>query len=173
MGALSRFQQGIRALTAWARPVDMALVESVLSPAEVALFRRLRRSEQLHSIRVLRAVMAAGETTPALLVAALLHDVGKTVAPFTLPDRVLVVLARKFMPQAFTRWGQDAEPRGWRRPFAISLRHPEWSAEMLAAAGSDPLAVALARRHADPLADPPHDETERLLAVLRAADDAN
>lgn len=173
MGAVGRFRQGIRALTAWSHPVDLPLVERMLSPAEVTLFKRLRRSEQLHSIRVLRAVMAAGETTPALFVAALLHDVGKTVGPFTLPERVLVVLVRKFMPETFYRWGTEAEPRGWRRPFAISIRHPLWSAEMLAAAGSEPLAVELARRHADPLPPTPQDETERLLTVLRAADDAN
>ena len=173
MSAIGRLRQGLRALTAWGRPVDFLLAESVLSPAEMALFRRLRRSEQLHSLRVLRAIQAEGEHDPALLVAALLHDVGKTVAPFTLPDRVIVVLVRKFAPDAFYRWGAQAEPRGWRRPFAISLRHPQWSAEMLAAAGSQPLAVELARRHADPLPAAPRDETERLLLVLRRADDAN
>ncbi len=172
MSAAGRLRQGLRALTAWARPVDFALAAAVLSPAEMALFRRLRRGEQLHSLRVLRAVQAAGETDPALLTAALLHDVGKTVGPFTLPERVLVVLVRKFAPGAFTRWGA-VEPRGWRRPFAISICHPVWSAELLAAAGSSPLAVELARRHADPLPETPRDETERLLAVLRRADDAN
>ncbi|MBN2470157.1 MAG: hypothetical protein JXN59_05470, partial [Anaerolineae bacterium] len=94
MSAAERLRQGLRALTAWSRPVDFARAEAVLSPAEMALFRRLRRSEQLHSLRVLGAVQAAGESNPALLVAALLHDVGKTVGPFTLPERVLVVLAR-------------------------------------------------------------------------------
>lgn len=173
MPALKRFQQGIRALTAPFRPVDFTLAESVLSPAEMALFRRMRRGEQLHSLNVLRTVQAAGETDPALLVAALLHDVGKTVTPFWLPERVIVVLVRRFLPAHYRRWGQDAAPRGWRRPFAISIRHPEWSADMLADAGSNPRAVALVRRHADPVSGPPRDETERLLLILQAADDNN
>jgi hypothetical protein len=170
--ARSRLRQGLRALTAWTRPVDMALARSILSPEEMALFRRMRRSEQLHSLNVLRGVQAGGETDPALLVAALLHDVGKTIAPFTLPERVLVVLVYRFAPALYARWGK-AEPRGWRRPFAISARHPEWSAAMLAGAGSDPRVVELARRHQEPVPNPPHDEIERLLLALQAADDAN
>lgn len=172
MSAATRFRQGIRALTAGTRPVDFALAAAVLSPAEMALFHRLRRSEQLHSLNVLRAVQAAGESDPGLLVAALLHDVGKTVAPFTLPERVLVVLVRQFAPHLYDQWGLG-EPHGWRRAFPISLRHPAWSGDMLEAAGSSPRAVELARRHADPVPDPPRDEVERLLLVLRAADDLN
>ncbi len=169
---MKRLEQGIRALTAWSRPVDMALVEAVLSPTELALFHRLRRSEQLHSLNVLRAVQAAGEHDPDLLVAALLHDVGKTIAPFTLPERVIVVLVKRFAPARFARWGQAA-PQGWRRPFAISLRHPEWSAQMLSGAGSTARAVELARRHQEVLPASPRSEIERLLLILQEADEAN
>lgn len=159
-------------MLAWTRPVDYALAASVLSAEEMALFRRMRRSEQLHSLNVLRALREAGEDDPALLVAALLHDVGKTVAAFTLPERVLVVLVRKFAPAWYARWGQG-EPRGWQKPFAISVRHPEWSAKLLANAGSSDRAVELARRHQDVVPDPPRDETERLLLALQAADNLN
>jgi hypothetical protein len=152
--------------------VDYALASSVLSPDELALFRRMRRSEQLHSLNVLRTVQAAGGTDPALLVAALLHDVGKTVAPFYFLERVLVVLTRKFAPAAYHRWGQ-AEPRGWRRPFAIAVRHPEWSAQLLREAGSSPRCVELALRHQEHVNDPPQNEVERLLLALKVADEAN
>jgi len=167
-----RLRQGVRALTAWIRPVDEALAASVLPPGLLALFYRLRRSEQIHSLRVLRTLRAAGEDDPDLMVAALLHDVGKTIGPFSLPERVLVVLVRKFAPALYSRWGAG-EPRGWTRPFAISLRHPEWSAQMVAAAGGSPRAVALCRRHAEPLTGPPRDDTERLLLALQQADDLN
>ncbi len=169
MPAVARLRQGLRALTAWARPVDTALAEATLTPAEMALFRRLRRGEQLHSLNVLRTLRAAGETDPDLLTAALLHDVGKTVAPFTLPERVLVVLARAVAPGRCEAWGR-AEPRGWKRPFAISRRHPEWSAEMMAAAGCSPRAVTLARRHQEYLTGHPRDDLERLLLALQEAD---
>jgi hypothetical protein len=44
---------------------------------------------------------------------------------------------------------------------------------MLAAAGGSPRAVALVRRHQDPVPDPPGDETDRLLLVLQREDDRN
>lgn len=172
MPALLRLRQGLRALTAWTHPVDEALAASVLPPDLLALFHRLRRAEQLHSLRVLRDLIAAGECDPALLAAALLHDVGKTVGPFSLPERVIVVLVRKAAPTLYARWSRS-EPYGWRRPFAISRRHPEWSAQMAADAGADARTVELCRRHAEALPDPPRGEIERLLAVLQAADDRN
>ena len=178
MTVATRIRQGIRALTAGLRPVDAALAASVLDdPAALALFERLRRGEQIHSLNVLRALQASGEDDPDFLVAALLHDVGKTVAPFTLPERVLVVLVRKLAPALYTRWGQAAPdggpPRDWRRPFAIGRCHPEWSARLMAEAGCTPRAVALARRHQEHLTAPPRDETERLLGILQAADERN
>ena len=177
MTLATRLQQGIRALTAGLRPVDAALAASVLSPAEQALFARLRRSEQIHSLNVLRAIQASGEDDPDLLVAALLHDVGKTLASFILPERVLVVLVRKLAPALYDRWGragpEGGPPRGWRRPFAISQCHPAWSARLMAESGCSPRAVELARRHQEVLSAPPRDETERLLGLLQAADDQN
>ncbi len=172
MSAVTRLRQGLRALTAWTRPVDEALAETVLTEAQLALFRRMRRGERLHSLNVLRTVRAAGHQEHDLLVAALLHDSGKTIAPFYLHERVLVVLARRFLPALYRRWARG-EPRGWTRPFAISARHPEWSAELVAAAGGSARAVELCRRHAEPVAGPPGGETERLLAILQAADDRN
>jgi len=175
----TRFRQGIRALTAWGRPVDLALAASVLTPAQMALFRRLRRGEQIHALHVLRAVRAAGETDPDLAVAALLHDVGKTVATFWFHERVAVVLVRKFLPALYYRLAKDSPadcsrpPRGVSRAFAISLHHAVWSAELLAGAGGSDRAVELCRRHDEYLTAPPRGETERLLLVLQSADNAN
>ncbi len=170
--AMMRLRQGIRALFAWTQPVDDALAAEVLSPPLMALFKQMRRSEQLHSLNVLRTLRAQGHTDPALLTAALIHDVGKTRASYLIWDRVLVVLVKAIAPGAVKRWGLSA-PTGWRRPFAVSVQHPRWSAEMAAQAGADPLAVMLIADHQNHLEYPPQTQAEQLLVQLQTADDAN
>jgi hypothetical protein len=169
---MSRFRQGIRALLSWTRLVNFDQAAKVLSPELLALFRQMRRSEQQHSLNVLRTLQGWGYDDPALLTAALLHDVGKSRAPFYLWDRVLVVLTRAASPALAIRLGRNS-PNGLSRPFAVSLQHPAWSAEMVAAAGADPLVVELIGNHARHLDRPPQNPTEQLLSALQAADDAN
>ncbi len=93
-------------------------------------------------------MIAAGHTDPDLLAAALLHDVGKIRTHFFLPEKVLVVLVKAGAPRLYRRWG-SGPAGGWRRPFAVSVQHPAWGAEMVAAAGGSPLTVELIRRHAE------------------------
>jgi hypothetical protein len=170
MSASYRLWQGLRALGAWVRPVDDNLAAQHLSPALFALYRRMRRAERLHSLRVLRMLLASGQTHPDLITAALLHDVGKTQARFILPEKVLVVLVKAFAPGRYRRWG-SGPGRGWQQAFAVSMQHPAWGAEMVARAGGTPLVVELIRRHADALAGPPQTEADHLLQALQAVDD--
>ena len=156
-------------------PADQAEVRQVLAPRLRALFERMTPGEQRHSLRVLRALRAqaeAGALPAGLLEAALLHDVGKTCAPLGLLGRVLVVLARRWLPAHSLRWGQG-QPRGWRRPFVTAAQHPAWGAELCAAAGAGPLAVALVRRHQDPLRSARATPEDDWLALLQQADDNN
>ncbi len=170
MSAAHRLHQGLRALGAWLRSVDDATAAHYLSPRLYALYRQMRRSERLHSLCVLRALVAEGHTHPDLLAAALLHDVGKACYPFSLPEKVLVVLAKALVPHLYARWGRG-QPRGWRRPFVVSAQHPLWGAEMVAQAGGSPLTVTLIRHHAEQPPPTLPEETARLLALLQAADD--
>jgi hypothetical protein len=170
-----RLRQGIRALIAWSRPVEDPLAAHYLSPALYALYGQMRRVERQHSLRVLRGVLAAGHTHPDLLAAALLHDVGKVRAHFFLPEKVLVVLVKALAPRLYWRWG-SGPAHGWRRPFAVSVQHPAWGAEMVAEAGGSPLLVELVRRHQDDLTTPPpspHPAADRLLRALQAVDNQN
>jgi hypothetical protein len=167
---MHRLAQGIRALNAWATPVDYAAARQVLSPELMDLFQRMRRSEQLHSLRVMAALTAQGHTDPDLLVAALLHDCGKSRYPMTLAGRTAAVLVRMFAPEAFRRWSQGA-PSGWRRPFVVAARHPAWSAEDMLTAGASPRAAELARRHQTPLSASLTTDEDTLLVAFQAADD--
>lgn len=170
---IRRISQGLRALVAFAIPVDDDAARRVLSnPALFRLFKRMRRSEQLHSLRVVKTLQGQGHDHPDLLAAALLHDSGKSRCRLTIFGRTLAVLGRRLLPSRAARWAQG-EPRGWRRPFVIAEQHPVWSAEDMAAAGASPLAVTLARRHQEPPAESPQSEEDHLLALLQAADNQN
>lgn len=172
MDALYRLWQGLQALGAGLQPVDDASAQEQLSPALFALYRQMRRSERQHSLRVLRDLRAAGHAHPDLLAAALLHDVGKTRVRFSLPEKVLVVLVKALAPRLYQRWGSSTSG-GWQQPFAVSVQHPAWGAEMSARAGASPLTVELIRRHADPCPVEPHAPVDHLLIALQAADEQN
>lgn len=174
MTATQRVRQGVRALVAGARPVDRELAAAYLTPAQMALFEALRRSEQIHSLNVLRAVLAQEAAPHDLAVAALLHDAGKARYPFPVWEKTLVVLARAAFPRRCARWAAaDPAANRWARPFAISAQHPAWGAELAAAAGTSPRAVWLIARHADSLAAHTGHPHAPLLARLQRADDTN
>lgn len=114
--------------------------------------------------------------------AALLHDVGKVVGPgpggelgrgIALWHRVAAVLLKAVEPALLERVALN-EPSSWRFPFHLLLHHAERSAEMSAAAGVDPLAVALIRwHHASPEDSGLDSRGQALLAALRSADEQN
>ena len=158
-----------------AAPLDKsarAELSAILSAKEMALFDQFSFNDQWHSYRVMKMLQEAGHTQPELLVAALLHDVGKTEIPLTIWERSLIVLASIFLPRQTAVWGQG-EPVGWKRPFVVKMQHPIWSAKLAAAAGSNPQAIWLMRRHQDVI--PPDDPSPeaRLLRLLQWADDQN
>lgn len=173
MTATRRVRQGIRALLAFSQPVDTTLAAEYLSPALMPCFRSMRRSEQLHSLNVLRDTLAQGSTPSDLAIAALLHDVGKSRYPFPTWQKTLVVLARAFVPTIFQRLSQGDERIFWQRPFVLSEQHPAWSAQMIAAAGAPERAIWLVAHHADSLAQWADHPDLYLLERLKQADDAN
>jgi hypothetical protein len=134
--------------TMFARPTapDLTLAQDVLAPPLMALFLRLQPSEQAHSLRILRLLLEQGENHLDLLVAALLHDVGKSRYPLHVWERILIVVGKALLPKQARRWGQG-QPRGWQRAFVIAEQHPAWGAEMAGGAGASPLTVSLIRNH--------------------------
>lgn len=173
MTAVYRIQQGLRALFAFSQPVDDKLAAGTLTPELMGCFRAMRRSEQLHSLQVLRTVLAQGCTADDLAVAALLHDAGKSRYLFPIWHKTLVVLVKAFAPGLFQRLSNGSEANQLQRPFVLSQQHPQWSADMMRTAGGTDCAVWLIEHHADSLEHWPEHEYHDLLARLQAADDAN
>ena len=155
-------------------PAQMHLAERRLGPALARLFHRMTQAEQAHAYRVMAAIESRGVTEPDVLVAALLHDVGKSRSPLRLWGRAAVVLGRKFAPALAERWGRDgASANGLRRAFLTAWQHAAWGAEMAERAGATARTVTLIRRHQTPPPTPPRSEEDRLLAALRQADEEN
>lgn len=175
MRVFIRLRQGIRALLAFSQPVDYALAAEHLSPALMACFQAMRRSEQLHSLNVLRHLQAESSIPlpPDLAVAALLHDCGKSRYPFPTWQKTLVVLVKAAAPSLFDQLSAAPEENWLARPFVLSVHHPAWSAELVAPAGASPRAIWLIAHHADPLTQWKDHPDYALLARLRVADDAN
>ncbi|MGC8780672.1 MAG: hypothetical protein ACP5UQ_07390 [Anaerolineae bacterium] len=150
---------------------ELALARRHLPETAWSLFDGMARADQRHSLRVFAALQARGETDRALLQAALLHDCAKRIG-VRLWHRVARVLLKAFWPASLARLAAAPMPgrTSWRYGLWVLLHHEAIGAEMAAAAGCDPLAVTLIRRHEGrpPTADP---IIERLLCALQAADD--
>ncbi len=132
----------------FARPTASGLVlaQNILPPPLMELFSRLQPSEQAHCLRITSQLIEGGENNPDLLVAALLHDVGKSRFPLRVSERIIIVLGKAIFPKQACRWGQG-QPAGWQRPFVIAEQHPAWGAEMAAQAGASAITVRLIRDH--------------------------
>jgi hypothetical protein len=151
------------------KPADRHWVESVLLPAERALWERMRGYDRRHAAGVARDVERAlgHQATRPVLAAALLHDVGKIEAGLGRYGRVVATLSAAVTKGRMVETWKAG--RGFTRRVGLYLSHPAIGADMLGLAGSDPLTVAWAREHHFPderWTVPPH-----LAAALKAADD--
>lgn len=166
---IGRIRQTILAATAYFRSADDNLARKYLSDAEFELFMQMKRSDRQHHLRVLSYLLKREHTHPALLTAALLHDVGKSTVKFTIPDRIMAVVVKKLFPAKFREWSRS-DISGWKKPLVVSAKHPKWGAEMLTAVGGDDVAVALVYHHQDPICSVSED-LHHLLTLLKEADD--
>ncbi len=165
---LYRVGQFFTALTAPLTRIVLGEAGQFLSPAQRALFERMAAPDRRHALTVFRALRERGVQEEDLLVAALLHDVGKAESPPSIWVRVAMVLLERFAPHWLARISAG-EPRGWRRPFVIYWRHAEIGAELAARAGCSPRTVDLIRRHHTPV-PPPRGEVDPLLVMLQEVD---
>jgi len=168
-----RVVQFYRALTAQVRPDELEALAPLLGPQGMVLFRRLSRNDQRHSLNVYTLLHSQGYRDPALLTAALLHDVGKTTGKLSLFHRVAAVLLSVFSPRMLQRL-EASDLSGLLRPFRVSWQHAELGARLLSEAGFAATTVELVRHHhEDPGADEVEDPLAEWVAALRRADGVN
>ncbi len=154
---------------------DRALAAALLTPAQLAAFHLMGSPDRRHAARVTRALQDAGARDPDLLVAALLHDLGKVDAAgrgrVRLPHRVSKVLLARLAPWLW-RWAGGRARRGPTRGYYLLQQHPALGAAWAARLGVSPRACALIAAHQEgPGRSVGVDAT--LLRQLRAADDRN
>ena len=163
-----------RALTARVDPGEIESVAPLLGPHGVELFRRLSRRDQRHSLDVYIALREQGREHSALLVAGLLHDVGKTIAAIPLFYRVAVTLLQAFSPRTLAYLATRGESP-LLSPFRAAQDHSEIGAQLLMSAGFPALVVELVRHHHDRLdvLQGSDGELVELAAALQSADGVN
>ena len=166
-----RVGQFVRALSPWVPGRDRALAAAVLAPAPLAAFLRLAAADQRHAAAVLRLLLAEGARDSDLLVAALLHDLGKVeergAGRVRLPHRVARVLLERYWPAAWEL--ASARPRRGPLLGCYLLRHhPALGAAWAARLGCPPRACALIAAHQDGAVAADLDDA---LCRLRRADD--
>ena len=161
--ATYRARQFFGALGARLDSTDREVVASSLSEEQRRLFYAMTMRDRRHCLDVYHALRRQGCGDDELLLAALLHDVGK--GPVRLWHRVAYVLLKAASSRLADRVAR-ADGQSWRGAMASLRHHAVEGAALVEEAGAPAAVVDLVRRHE---ASEPADAR---LALLRSADEA-
>jgi hypothetical protein len=154
---MRRVGQFWRHASARVTPEERARAERILGPL-AKFFLDLPVNDQRHGLDVLETIARLEpEPSPLLQQAALLHDLGKAEAHFSVIERSLTVFLRAVAP-AVLRVLQRSRPIFARR-YGIYADHARIGADRLRAAGAGDLAAIVAEHHAT---QPQSEVTRRL-----------
>ncbi|MGE3960942.1 MAG: HD domain-containing protein [Dehalococcoidia bacterium] len=159
--SLARARYRVRQFTRGLRPrldaAEIAEARGRLSAAEFSLFLHAQARDRRHSMDLYRLLQQEG-APQEMLVAALVHDVGK--GQLATWHRVAFVL----LGPAVGILAGASGPR-WRRALWRLRHHARLSAEMLRQAGSDPRVIEIVEAHTRPASRDPE-----IAAFIRADD---
>ncbi|MFN8511694.1 MAG: hypothetical protein U0232_04685 [Thermomicrobiales bacterium] len=166
-----RIGQFGRGLAPWVPARDRALAAAVLTGRQFAAFCSMAPADQRHAVRVARALVAEGARDPDLIVAGLLHDLGK-VDPqghghVLVIHRVAKVVLARLSPGAWG-WLSAVERPGFVRGCYLLQQHPALGAAWAADLGVSSRACALIAAHQEGTVGP---DAADALVWLRRADD--
>lgn len=168
-----RVWQFLQTLKRAPTPSDYQKTAAYLSQDQELLFRGMSGVDQNHSIRVFDALRKKEGDNRDLLVAGLLHDVGKQRFPLRRWERVFFVLLKAAAPGRVESWGEEPSS-GWRRFLVAARQHAAWGADMAREARCSPLTVWLIKNHETSTPqDPPSPHAVELLRQLQHADNRN
>ena len=154
---MRRIGQFWRHASARVTPQENANAERILGPL-APFFLELPVNDQRHGLDVLETVtQLERQPSPLLQQAALLHDLGKAAANFSVIERSVTVLLRAVSPRTLQAL-QRSRPTFARR-YRIYANHAQLGAERLRTAGAADLAAIVAEHHAP---DPQSEVTRRL-----------
>lgn len=154
----------LRALTARVDPAEREIVAANLTPAQQQLFWAMMVQDQRHSLDVFYTLQRRGCQDRDILLAALLHDVGK--GHIRLWQRVVFVLLQSGAPGLLRRLAQP-NGTGWRRAMASLKNHGFRGAALAQEAGTSPAVVELIRNHQR------IDGSDSRAALLRTAEESS
>ena len=147
-----RVYRGVEGILAPWRRVDDAPAVATLSPAGLALFRRMSTADRAHSLRVYAQLRQRGCEREEVLAAALLHDCGKAAARLAVWQRTLKVALKMLAPGLWRRLSAPVSPDSWRYPLHVLAEHPRLGADWAQEAGCTELTCWLIRHHESDIA---------------------